>query len=145
MTVPARVSLITLGVADVGVATAFYQALGWPLSSSSVPGEVSFFKTAGAVLALFGADDLAADAELPVSLASPGFRGVSLGINCVSEAEVDDTLAGAEAAGGQIVKPARATEWGGYSGYFTDPEGHAWEVAHNPAWPLGADERPILP
>jgi uncharacterized protein len=145
MTVPARVSLITLGVADVAASTAFYQALGWPLSSSSVPGEVSFFKTAGGILALFGAADLAADAQLPVPLVAAGFRGVTLAINCSNEREVDEALADAEAAGARVIKPARATDWGGYSGYFTDPDGHAWEVAHNPGWPLDADGLPILP
>ncbi len=144
MTAPARISLVTLGVADVTRSTAFYEALGWPLSSSSVPGEVSFFRTAGGLLGLFGADELAADAGLPPS-DPPGFRGVTLAINCADEAEVDATLAAALAVGATLLKPAQQVFWGGYSGYFADPDGHAWEVAHNPGWPIGDDERPILP
>jgi len=145
--VPALISLVTLGVADVSRATAFYEALGWPLSSSSVPGEVSFFRTAGGLLALFGADALAADAMLDTgdAAAVPAFRGVSLAVNVESESEVDAALAAAVAAGGRLVKPPSKTEWGGYNGYFADPDGHLWEVAHNPFWPIGPDGRPVLP
>jgi len=144
MTVPARISLVTLGVADVARATAFYQALGWPLSPSSAEGEVSFFRTAGGLLGLFGAADLAADASAQAPPAT-GFRGVTLAINVADPQEVDAALAAAVAAGGTLQQPARTTEWGGYSGYFADPDGHAWEVAHNPFWPLGPDGLPILP
>jgi uncharacterized protein len=145
MTAPARISLVTLAVADVTASTAFYEALGWPLSPASVPGDVSFFKTAGAILAIWGVDELRADAGLPATSDPPAFRGVALAINCVSEDEVDEAMAAAETAGGRVIKPPRATEWGGYTGYFTDPDGHAFEVAYNPGWPLGADERPGLP
>jgi catechol 2,3-dioxygenase-like lactoylglutathione lyase family enzyme len=144
MTVPARVSLVTLGVRDIDRATAFYQAFGWPLSSSSVPGEVSFFKTAGPVLALWSHHALAADAALDPG--SPvGFRGVALAINVEGPDQVDAALATAVQAGGEQLTPARATEWGGYNAYFTDPDGHVWEVAHNPGWPLGSDGLPVLP
>jgi uncharacterized protein len=142
--VPARLSLVTLGVADVARSTAFYQALGWPLSSSSVPGDVSFFRTAGGLLAVFGASDLAADATVPPRTGD-GFREFSLAINVESPAEVDAALEAAVAAGGTLVKPARQAEWGGYHGYFADPDGHLWEVAHNPGWTIGPDERPVLP
>ncbi|HEU4421543.1 MAG TPA: VOC family protein [Pilimelia sp.] len=142
--VPARISLVTLGVADLARATAFYQALGWPLASSSVSGEVSFFRTAGGLLALFGADALAADATVDPA-PSPGFRGVALAINVESDAAVDAAMAAAKAAGGGVVKSARKTDWGGYHGYFADLDGHLWEVAHNPFWPIGPDERPVLP
>lgn len=145
MSVPARVSLVTLGVVDVDRSTAFYQALGWPLSSSSVPGEVSFFRTAGGLLALFSAEELARDANLPDAPPVAGFRGVALAINLESPAEVDAAIAAAAAAGGTVLKPAVEVSWGGYSGYFADPDGHAWEVAHNPGWPIGADGRPTLP
>lgn len=146
MTVPARVSLVTLGVADVSASTAFYQALGWPLSPASVPGEVSFFKTAGAILALFGDEDLRADAEMPpAGAAADAFRGVALAINCGTREEVDAAVSAVEDAGGRVVKPPRATDWGGYSGYVTDLDGHAIEIAHNPGWPLGTDGLPILP
>jgi uncharacterized protein len=143
MTIPARISLVTLGVSDVTRSTQFYAGLGWPLSSSSVPGQVSFFRTAGGLLGLFGVDDLAADAHQP-EVGPSGFRGVSLAINCASRDEVDEAFRTAEAAGATIIKPAEATDWGGYSGYFADPDGHAWEIAHNPGWPLGDDGLPVL-
>jgi uncharacterized protein len=142
--VPARVSLITLGVADVARSTAFYQALGWEASPASVPGEVTFFRTAGAILAIWGAGELAADALAP-DAPGPGFRGVSQAVNVGSEAEVDAAFATAAAAGAVIVKAPVRTDWGGYSGYFADPDGHVWEVAHNPGWPLGPDQLPQLP
>lgn len=144
MTVPARLSLATLGVADVARSTAFYQALGWPLSSASVPGEVSFFRTAGGLLGVFGADDLAADATV-APRRDTGFRGVALAVNVDTPADVDAALDSAVRAGGTLVKAPRTAEWGGYSGYFADPDGHLWEVAHNPGFPIGADERPTLP
>jgi uncharacterized protein len=144
MTVPARISLVTLGVADVARATAFYLALGWPLASSSEEGVVvSFFRTGGALLGLFGASALAADAHAEPG-ASPQFREVTVAINVASREEVDAALAATAEAGGAIAKPAEAAEWGGYSGYFADPDGHLWEVAHNPFWPLGADGLPVL-
>jgi predicted lactoylglutathione lyase len=144
MPIPAAISLVTLGVADVAAATAFYEALGFPLSSGSVEGEVSFFRTAGGLLGLYGAAALAADAQLP-NAGSTGFRGVTLAINLAAREDVDSAIASAEAAGARVLKPAQATEWGGYHAYFADPDGHAWEVAHNPFWPLGADGLPQLP
>lgn len=145
MSIPARLSLTTLGVADVARSTAFYQALGWPLSSSSVVGDVSFFLTAGGLLGLYGRADLAADAGVDAGEGMPAFRGVTLAINVEGRVEVDAALAAAVDAGGSLVKPAKATDWGGYSGYFADPDGHLWEVAHNPFWPLDASGRPVLP
>lgn len=144
MGIPPRVSLVTLGVRDVARSTAFYQALGWPLSPASVPGVVSFFNTAGGLLGLYGHDALAEDAGLEPA-PPPRFRGASLAVNLEGRAEVDRAFEQASAAGGEIVKPPKATEWGGYSGYFADPDGHLWEVAHNPAWPIGPDQRPELP
>jgi len=141
---PARVSLMTLGVRDVNSSTRFYQALGWPLSPASVPGEVSFFNTQGGLLALWGEQDLAADVNVDAG-PRPAFRGVALAVNLESHELVDTFLRAAEAAGGSIVKPAQATEWGGYNGYFADPDGHLWEIAHNPDWPIGPDGRPQLP
>jgi hypothetical protein len=143
MTIPARITLVTLGVSDVPRATAFYESLGWELSEASVPGEVSFFKTGGALLGLFGSTDLAADADQHDVVAT-GFRGVSVAINCASREEVDDAFRAAEAAGATILKPAQVADWGGYSGYFADLDGHAWEVAHNPYWPLDDDGIPQL-
>lgn len=144
MPIPAVISLVTLGVADLRAATSFYQALGFPLSSASVPGEVSFFRTAGSVFGLYGAADLAADAQLPHA-ALPPYRGVSLAINLESRQAVDNAMAVAEAAGASVLKAAQATEWGGYHAYFADPDGHAWEIAHNPFWPLDAAGLPQLP
>ncbi|MEP7177861.1 MAG: VOC family protein [Pseudonocardiales bacterium] len=144
MSVPAAISLVTLGVRDVAASTRFYEALGFPLSPGSVDGEVSFFRTAGALLGLFGRDDLATDAQT-VAGDAEGFRGVSVSINVGSPQAVDTALNAAAAAGARIPKPGRSTEWGGYSGYFADPDGHLWEVAHNPFWPLGPDGLPQLP
>lgn len=146
MTVPAVTSLVTLGVADVERATAFYRSLGWAPSSASVPGVVTFLPTNGVVVALWSAAELAADAGLPAPGAPPGaFRGVALAMNLASEADVDAALDAAAAAGATLLKPGTKTDWGGYSGYFADPDGHAWEVAFNPFWPLDADGRPQLP
>jgi catechol 2,3-dioxygenase-like lactoylglutathione lyase family enzyme len=142
--VPARVSLVTLGVKDVARSTAFYVDLGWPLSSASVPGDVSFFKTAGGLLAVWSEDALAADAGMPGG-PSADRGGHALAVNVESREEVDAALAMAVAAGGRITRPALETDWGGYNGYFADPDGHLWEVAHNPFWPIGDDGRPTLP
>jgi predicted lactoylglutathione lyase len=143
--VPAVVSLVTLGVADVPAATRFYRALGFELSSASVEDEVSFFRTAGGLLAIWGADDLRRDAQAGTAADAAAFRGVALAVNVASAAEVDTALATAAAAGARITKPAQATDWGGYNGYFADPDGHVWEIAHNPFWPIGPDGRPQLP
>lgn len=144
MTVPAAISLVTLGVRDVAAATRFYKALGFPLSSASVPGEVSFFRTAGGLLGLYGADDLADDARTTGPQPS-GFRGVTLAINVAARDDVDAAIAAAEAAGAAVLKAPQATEWGGYHAYFADPDGHAWEIAHNPFWPLDEGGLPLLP
>jgi predicted lactoylglutathione lyase len=145
MTVPPVISLVTLGVRDVEASTRFYEQLGFPRSSASVDGDVSFFHTAGGLLAIWGDEDLQHDADAG-ELVQPGtFRGVALAINVDSEQAVDAALAAAEKAGARIVKPATATEWGGYQGYFTDPDEHYWEVAYNPGWPLGENGLPSLP
>jgi uncharacterized protein len=136
-------------VSDVAASTRFYEALGFELSTASVEGEVSFFRTAGGLLGLYGADALAADAQLAADSTADEpqgrFRGVSLAINVASREAVDTALDTARAASARILKPAQETEWGGYHGYFADPDGHAWEVAHNPFWPLDADGLPQLP
>jgi catechol 2,3-dioxygenase-like lactoylglutathione lyase family enzyme len=145
MAVPARVSLVTLGVTDLARSTAFYEALGWRRSSASVDGVVGFFDTAGGLLALWGEDALAEDAGQEAAAAPAAFRGVALAINLESPERVDAAFEEIRSAGGEIVKPPQPTDWGGYSGYFADPDGHLWEVAHNPSWPIGADGRPQLP
>jgi uncharacterized protein len=135
MTVPPRVNLVTLGVTDLARETRFYQALGWRLSGSSVAGEVSFFDLSNVVLAVWGHGSLAEDAHVPAG-EPPTFRGVAVAINMGSEAEVDAVIGAAVDAGGTLAKAAHRADWGGYSGYFADPEGHLWEVAFNPYWPL---------
>jgi hypothetical protein len=137
-----RVSFVTLGVADVARARAFYDKLGFRASSASNE-NVVFYDAGGLVLSLFGRDALAEDAKLDAK--GEGFSGIALAHNVNSEAEADEVLREAKAAGGRIIKPAQATFWGGYSGYFADPDGHLWEVAHNPFMPLDADGRPTLP
>jgi catechol 2,3-dioxygenase-like lactoylglutathione lyase family enzyme len=135
VSVPARISLVTLGVGDLARSRAFYDALGW--ESIGDHEGVAFYRTGGAILALFGLADLAEDAR--VDVARSGFAGVTLAINLADEAEVDAALAHAASVGATILKPAERVFWGGYNGYFADPDGFAWEVAYNPGWPL--DER----
>ncbi len=124
-----RISLITLGVADLARSIRFYRdGLGLPMRES--PPGVAFFETRGTWLSLFPREELAKDAG--VSADGAGFRGFSLAHNVRSEAEVDAALAQAVAAGATLVKPGQKVFWGGYSGYFADPDGFLWEVAHNP-------------
>jgi catechol 2,3-dioxygenase-like lactoylglutathione lyase family enzyme len=136
-----RISVITLGVTDMARARAFYERLGWRASSQSQPG-VTFFQVGGLVLSLYGREALAEDAQVPLG---SGFGGVTLAYNVRSKAEVAATLAEAERAGGRILKPAQDVFWGGHSGYFADPEGHAWEVAWNPFWTFKSDGSIQLP
>ena len=129
-----RISLITLGVADVRRARDFYAALGW--IPGAEPEDVVFFQAGGMVVALWGRDRLAEDS----CVADPGGWGGVTPAHCVaSPAEVDAILAAAEAAGARIGRPGAETFWGGYSGIFVDPDGHPWEIAHNPGWTLNPD------
>ena len=130
-----RVSLITLGVRDLDRARGFYQALGWK-SGAAPADDVVFFQAGGMIVALWGREQLTEDTAVQDS---GGWGGVTLAYNTRSPAEVDEVLAEAEAAGGTIARPGAETFWGGYSGVFIDPEGHAWEVAHNPHWTVAAD------
>jgi uncharacterized protein len=136
-----RLSLVTLGVADVARSRWFYEALGWRASTASQE-DVAFFQLGGIGLSLFGRAALAEDAGLPEA---PGSGGVALAHNARTRDEVDTILARARAAGAPILRPARETSWGGYAGYFADPDGHPWEVAWNPHFPLGADGSLQLP
>lgn len=132
-----RISMITLGVRDLATSTQFYRdGLGLPLLES--PPGVAFFALNGTWLALFGREDLAADAN--VAAAGSGFAGIALAHNVESEAAVDAQMAEAAAAGARIVKPAQKTAWGGYAGYFADPDGHLWEIAHNPFMQVGPQD-----
>ena len=133
-----RISLITLGVRDVARARAFYEALGFKAGKASQD-SVTFLDAGGVVLGLYGRAALAEDAT--VSDSTPGFSGVALAHNARSEADVDAVLAEAVAAGAKLIKPAAKVFWGGYSGYFADPDGHLWEVAYNPYFKLGTEGR----
>jgi uncharacterized protein len=137
-------SMITLGVSDLERARRFYRdGLGFPLSSASVDGVVAFFRTSGTVLALWSRAALAADAGLPDQPAA--FGGFALAHNVPTREAVDAVLAQAAAAGGRLLKPGTPADWGGYTGYFADPDGHPWEVAWNPDFPLAADGTIQLP
>ena len=129
-----RVSLVTLGVRDLDRARAFYERLGFA-SRAQTP-KVVFFQAGGMVLALWGRDALARDSAVADG---GGWGGVTLAHNVGSPAAVDAVLAEAQAAGASIGRPGAATFWGGYSGVFLDPDGHPWEVAHNPHWTLRED------
>jgi hypothetical protein len=129
-----RLSLVTLGVADIDRARRFYEALGW--SGESPDGEVYFFQAGGMVVALWSRSKLAADS---VVTDGGGWGGVTLAHNVASPEAVDVVLAEAAAAGATIGRAGAATAWGGYSGLFLDPDGHPWEVAHNPYWVLAED------
>jgi predicted lactoylglutathione lyase len=135
--VPMHLSLVTLGVTDLDRSTRFYEALGWERSEPA-EASIAFFRFDNVVIALFGSADLAADAMLPASAATrppDAFRGVTLAINVLTTNAVDRIYAEWVAAGAVAVKPPVATEWGGYSGYVADPDGHLWELAHNPYSP----------
>lgn len=137
-----RLNFVTLGVPDVARARAFYDRLGFRASSASNE-HVVFYDANGIVLALWGRDALIEDAHL--SNPKPGFSGTAVAHNARSEAEVDAVLAEAVAAGGTLLKAGEKVFWGGYSGYFADPDGHLWEVAYNPIFLLDAAGRVTLP
>ena len=137
-----RLSLVTLGVVDVAASRRFYEALGF-IASTDSNASVTFFDAGGVVLALYGRGPLAEDAGVEDS--APGFSGVTLAHNVRNEAEVDRVLAEAVSVGARLVKPGQKVFWGGYSGYFADPDGHLWEVAYNPFFPLDAEGRVQLP
>lgn len=139
----AHVSLVTLGVDDLDASTTFHEAMGWVRSPASVDGEVAFLVGGTVVLGLFGRDALAADAGLDDAGRGPG--GMALAMNLPSEAAVDQAVATARDAGAHVVKPPVRAAWGGYSGYITDLDGHLWELAHNPGFPLDDDGRVTLP
>ena len=139
MSVPARINIVTLGVDDLARSKAFYEALGWEVAGA-VGDEICWFKTAGSYLGLFGREALARDAGLR-SEPTAEFGGITLAINVESEAAVDAAFESAQVAGARIMKPAERTDWGGYSGYFADPDGHPWEIAYNPTFPIGEDGR----
>lgn len=139
---PQRVTLITLGVADLARSRAFYAALGWreaPGGSESV----AFYQMHGAALGLFGKDDLAADQGRPG--AALGTGAMTLAQDFATKEEVDAAFEAALSGGATVLKRPEEVFWGGYSGYWADPDGHVWEVAMNPFWPLGRDGSLTLP
>jgi predicted lactoylglutathione lyase len=139
----AHITLITLGVADIARATSFYEMLGFVRSKHASQESASFFQAGPVVLALWGRD-----AQRDDALAGDiwtGNGGIAVAQNLASEAEVDAMMALAEKAGAHILKSAAKTFWGGYDGYFADPDGHVWEVAYNPFWELTADGSVRLP
>jgi uncharacterized protein len=136
-----RVSLVTLGVADLARARAFYEALGWR-SRAAPDADVVFFQTGGLVLSLWDREQLADDSGVELG---DGFGAVTLAHNVDSPAAVDRVVAEAAAAGATIARQPGKTFWGGYSGVFVDPDGHPWEVAHNPRWTLRSDGSIELP
>ena len=130
-----RLSLITLGVADLARARAFYEALGWR-TNAAPEDDVVFFQAGGMIVALWDRAELAKDSGVEDS---GGWGGVTPAYNTRSPAEVDAVIEEARAAGARIVREPAATFWGGYSGVFVDPDGHPWEVAHNPHWQIADD------
>jgi predicted lactoylglutathione lyase len=135
-----RVSLITLGVRDLGRATAFYEQLGWVGQEAQA---TVFIQAGGLGLILWGRDELTADAGITDD--GGGYGGIALAHNVRSRAEVDDIVAAAEAAGATVTKRPAETFYGGYAGWFRDPDGHVWEIAHNPGFTLEADGSLTLP
>ena len=137
-----RVSLITLGVDDVARAKAFYEALGW---TGQEVEETVFFQAGGLAIVLWGRGKLADDAGVANVTTTGGFRGIALAQNVRSPAEVDEVMARAQQAGATVTSPAEPTFYGGYAGYFADPDGHLWEIAHNPGFTLLDDGSLVLP
>jgi uncharacterized glyoxalase superfamily protein PhnB len=141
MAFPKSITLVTLGVADLSRAREFYAALGWEAHTAT--DSVVFIQLAGQVLALFGVDDLAKDQGVP--RAGLGTGAMTLARNFATEPEVDAAFALALSAGATAIKRPEKVFWGGYSGYFADPDGHVWELAMNPFWPLAPDGTLTLP
>ena len=130
-----RLSLVTLGVADLARSRAFYEALGW-VTQAEADADVVFFQTGGMIVGLWDRARLAEDSGVEDS---GGWGGVTLALNVRSPAEVDAAIVDARTAGARIAREGAETFWGGYSGLFVDPDGHPWEVAHNPFWTIGDD------
>jgi predicted lactoylglutathione lyase len=139
----AILSLVTLGVSDLKRSIEFYEALGFRRKAQGAEG-VGFFQAGACAFAVWPLVELAEDANVKAN-DSLGFRGVALAWNCRSESEVDAAVERAQISGGSVPKSPQKTVWGGYAGYFADPDGHLWEVAHNPGFPLTADGRLTFP
>ena len=143
-TIPQHVSVLTLAVSDLERARTFYEAgFGWKIHPAEDSDDVVFYQLQGSVLALWRRESLAADAGLSEEQLRPG--GVSIAHNVASPEAADAVIAAALAAGGRLVRAAQQVYWGGYTAYIADPEGHLWEIAHNPGWPLSPDGRIVMP
>jgi uncharacterized protein len=138
-----RLTLLTICVSDFTRSIAFYEALGFRRKASKAEG-VAFFEAGGLILSLWSAGDMAKDAGIAVQRPT-GFRDVSLAWNVASPAEVDRAMERAVAAGARVLRKPETVFWGGYTGYFADPDDHIWEVAYNPGFPLSDDGRLLLP
>jgi predicted lactoylglutathione lyase len=140
----AHLSLVTLGVAKLERSIDFYETLGFRRKVLAAEG-VGFFQAGACAISVYPSAELARDANVAVEGMAETFRGVSLAWNCQSKADVDAVIDRARRAGAVIRKPAQDAFWGGYTGYFSDPDGHLWEVAYNPHFPLAEDGRLSLP
>jgi hypothetical protein len=141
MTIPNRISIITLGVADLARSTAFYESLGWTKSPASMPA-IAFFEMQGSLFGLYEWSALADDAKVPAE--GSGFRGVTLAMILSSVAEVDEVFDEWVAAGATPKVEPHTAFWGGHSSYVADPDGHLWEIAHNPYATIDADGRLVM-
>jgi len=140
-----RLNVVTLGVSDFARAVRFYQDLGFERRFKVTGDDIAFFDGGGMVIGLFRWDMLAEDAQLPTEPRPQAFRGITLAQMCRSDAEVDELIARALQAGATLLKKAQNTHFGGYSGYFADPDGHPWEAVRAPGFEFTADSRVILP
>jgi predicted lactoylglutathione lyase len=144
-TPPPRLTAVTLGVKDLRASTAFYEALGFVRKLRATGDEITFLDGGGVLVALWSWNKLAVDACLVAEPASGSFRGTTLAWNCATPAEVDAAFAKAVTAGAKPLRQPEKTDYGGYRGYFSDPDGHAWEVVQAPGFAFTAEGRLILP
>jgi uncharacterized protein len=141
----ARFTMVTLGVGNMRASIAFYEALGFTRKFKVTGEAVAFFETGGTAVGLFPWDQLAQDVTLPEHPRPQAFRGITLAWNCNSPEEVEEVLDFAISKGARLLKPAHKTDYGSYSGYFADPDGHPWEVVAAPGIEVGEDRRVHLP
>ena len=137
-----RISLVSLGVRDMAISRSFYEALGWQASEQASNEQITFFQLGGIILGLYGLEALAEESN---QIVGSGFGGISLAYNARTKEEVGQLLTDAVNAGATLLKPAEEVFWGGYSGYFADPDNHSWEIAFNPFFPISADGSVALP
>jgi predicted lactoylglutathione lyase len=146
MSVPAaKLTAITLGVRDLPASVEFYEALGFARKFRATGDEIAFMDGGGVVLALWGWDKLAEDSAVPAAPSPQGFRGATLAWNCATAAEVDAVFGKAVEAGAPVLRRPGRTDYGGYRGYFADPDGHVWEVVQAPGFEFTEDGRLVLP